>query len=292
MKKSRFVIITGLSGSGKTFAVRSLEDLGYFCIDNLPTQLVPTFKELIKKSGSPIEKAALVMDVREKFFPDGFLKTYKEHLVGDNSIEMSLVFLEASDGKLLNRFSESRRPHPFEKESGIDLKTAIRKERKKLSKIRDMADIVVDTSEKNVHELKSYIKKRFGEELSSGKMNIHITSFGFRHGIPDDANIVLDVRFLPNPYYVEELRAFDGEKKEVKNFVRSTEEFREFVCKSMDLLNFLVPKYEAEGKAYLNIAVGCTAGRHRSVVVAGELATKLQANNFSIILSHRDKEKE
>ncbi len=292
MNKRRFVIITGLSGSGKTFAANSLEDLGYFCVDNLPTQLLPTFKALITQTGSQLTRAALVMDMREKYFPDSFQKAYREHLAGEPGIEMNLIFLEASDSKLLARFSESRRPHPFEKESGIDLKTAIVEERRSLSKIRDMADIIIDTSEKNVHELKSFIKKRFGEDVEPGKMHINIMSFGFRHGIPDDANIVLDVRFLPNPFYIDDLRKLDGENTEVRHFVKSKQEFKEFLNKSSDLLHYLIPKYESEGKAYLTIAAGCTAGRHRSVVVASELAKVLQMHNPAIKVIHRDKGKE
>lgn len=295
MKKNRsaeFIVVTGLSGSGKTFASRCFEDLGYFCIDNLPTQLLPPLKNLIAKTGGDLRKVMLVMDVRGKRFLKDFENLYTKHLKKDENVKAVLVFLEASEDILVNRFSETRRPHPFVRTGGDDLKAAIREEKEKLSRIRGLSDMIIDTSDKNVHELKRLIKENFMDDGQRGRMNIQIMSFGFRHGIPGDSNLLFDVRFLPNPYYVDKLRPMDGSDRRVIEYVRSKEEYRTFKTHLTDMLGYVIPRYEQEGKAYLTVSVGCTAGKHRSVVVADDIKSMIEELDYSPKIFHRDKDKE
>jgi len=284
-KRKKLIIITGLSGSGKTYTLHTLEDIGYYCIDNLPVDLVSTFLNLIDRTKAGINAIAIICDIREKRFLDNFQKTY-ENLKSRN-LDMTLVFLEANNEVLLRRFSETRRPHPLGDET--TLSSMIEKERKMLSPIRDIADQVIDTSDFNVHQLKSYIASIFAEGgEGAARFTINIISFGYKHGLPLDADIIMDVRFLPNPYFEKELKEKSGLDAKVADYVKSTEEYNEFFPRMKDMLEHLIPKYKREGKFYLNVAFGCTGGRHRSVVVGEEMLNFLTTKQYNTYISHRD----
>jgi RNase adapter protein RapZ len=277
------VIITGMSGSGKASVLKAFEDLGYYCVDNLPVGLIPRFAELVGQS-SEIERTALVVDVREgtqlESLPS-IIKSVKRML------PTRMIFLEASDAVLLRRFSETRRPHPL----GIHapVKSSLTAERRQLKKIRALADMVIDTSKFNVHELRSHIIERFQKQKKTGKnILVSCVSFGFRHGVPDDADLVFDVRFLPNPHFVPEFRELTGRDKKVAKYIRSFPQTKEFISRISDLLVYLLPHYIREGKSYLTIAFGCTGGQHRSVMMAEEMAKRLGKAGFRVKAVHRD----
>jgi Predicted P-loop-containing kinase len=276
----RLVIVSGLSGSGKSTAVSALEDLGYFCVDNLPPTLIPTFMELCANSAESIPKVALVMDIREGVFLElapGVIKELKEegHLV-------ELLFLESSDEALVRRYKETRRRHPLSTNGNI--LEGISKEREMLSSIKGLADHVLDTSSFNVHQLREILQDRFGKTVGR-KMSVNFLSFGYKYGFPYDADLVFDVRFLPSPHFVESLKDLTGSDERVKEFV-SKGDSREFIEKLVDLLEFLIPKYEKEGKPHLTVAIGCTGGRHRSVAVTNEIAERFK--RLSPKVWHRD----
>jgi UPF0042 nucleotide-binding protein len=283
---SRLVVLTGLSGSGKSQAIRALEDLGYFCVDNLPTVLIPTLAGLTLRAGSEIEKAAVVVDVRErallKEFPGVFSRLRR--LRGLNP---SLIFLEASDASLVRRFSETRRPHPLRPEGSAA--EGIREERRLLARIRRLADVVLDTSDMTVHELRqAFMAIARGSQGSRGPV-VTFLSFGFKHGLPLDADLVFDVRFLPNPHFVPRLRAKTGRDREVVRYVGQFPETREFLEKTSALLAFLLPQYANEGKSYVTVAIGCTGGRHRSVALAEALRRDLaRLEGLRLRVHHRD----
>lgn len=284
MKNIRFVIITGLSGSGKSTAIKALEDIGFFCVDNLPVILLPKFLELRLQAPGEISRVAFVMDIRER----GFLKEYPrifEELKKEGYL-METIFLECSDEILLRRFSETRRSHPLAE--GKSVIEGIRLERERLSNLKSTADKVIDTSNYNVHQLKDAIYKYFSEVSSLKKMTINLLSFGFKYGLPYDADLTMDVRFLPNPYFIEELKNLTGENKEVSNYVLKRSETKKFIKKFSNLIHFLVPLYEKEGRAYLTIAIGCTGGKHRSVAIINELAKSLDKEKYMVSIRHRD----
>ncbi len=286
MKDIRLVVLSGPSGSGKSTAIKVLEDLGYFCVDNLPVALLPTFLELLRQSGE-ISKAATVVDVRERRFLKDFPGTFERLKKAGYGVE--LIFLDASDEALLRRFSETRRRHPLSaSESPAE---ALVLERDLLSEVRAHATEILDTSNLNVHELKELIRDRFSGPASLKKMSVNIVSFGYRYGIPTDADIVLDVRFLPNPYFVDSLKGLDGRSPAVKEFVLSKKETGEFLSRVDDFLGYLLPLYQKEGKSYLTIAVGCTGGKHRSVVIAELLRERLARDKVFTHSRHRDIEK-
>lgn len=284
MKKRKIIIISGLSGSGKSTAIKALEDVGYFCVDNLPVALLPKFLELRTGSNSEISKLALVMDIREK----GFLSTYSEILDGlsKQGHRFEILFLEASEEILLRRYSQTRMQHPLAR--GKSLLEAIRDEREQLKGLERIADKVIDTSHYNVHELKTVILGHVLKVVHTGHVEIHVLSFGFKYGIPYDADLVIDVRFLPNPYFVPELSGLDGMAPVVQAFVKKCDETHIFLKKYFDLLDYLLPLYEKEGKSYLTIAVGCTGGRHRSIVIADAIYQHLKKKIDRISLVHRD----
>ena len=282
----RFVILTGLSGSGKTHAVRALEDLGYFCVDNLPTQLIPTLAELASRDDTGLEKIALVVDVRERNFLRQFPKVY-ERLKAGPGVVPTLIFLEASHSSLVRRFSETRRPHPLAPDRSVS--EGIREEREKLGPIRAMADMIVDTSELTVHELRDIFMKMSRDGRSRTELVVTLLSFGFKHGLPEDADLVFDVRFLPNPHFVARLRPRTGRDRPVVQFLDRFEDTGLFLAKVTDLLQFLIPRYAREGKSYLTVAIGCTGGRHRSVAVAEALAKALRGlTGVRLRVRHRD----
>jgi len=281
----RLVVITGASGSGKSLAARCLEDLGFFCVDNLPVLLIPPFYELIAAGGERTSRAALVIDVRE----GEFLHDFPEILQNLRAKEapVTLLFFDCSEETLKRRFSETRRPHPMV-EPGITLEEALHKEREALAPLRDLADRIIDTTRFNVHELRSFLKASFGGRQDKGALNVHVVSFGFKYGVPSEADLVFDVRFLPNPYFVEELRPLDGTTDDVRRFLLSHEETKGFQARLHDLLDYLLPRYAGEGKSYLTVTLGCTGGKHRSVALAEELVRHLERRGISAVATHRD----
>jgi len=279
------VIITGMSGSGKASVLKAFEDLGYYCVDNLPVELIPRFAELAVQS-QETRRTALVVDVREGSKLDqlpGILKSVRR------MIPTKVVFLEASDAVLLRRFSETRRPHPLGNDAPV--KSALKEERRHLGAIRRMSDFVIDTSKFNVHELRTHINERFHEESSEKGILVSSVSFGFRHGVPEDADLVFDVRFLPNPHFVPEFRPLTGRDPKVAKYIRSFPQTKEFISRISDLLIYLLPHYIHEGKSYLTIAFGCTGGQHRSVMIAEEVGKHLRQAGYKVKVVHRDSPK-
>jgi len=280
------VIITGVSGSGMSSALKAFEDLGYFAIDNLPAQLIPTFVRLCDESRE-IHRTAFVVDVRSREFLSVFPRIHQE--LKEKGTTVTVLFLEADDEVLLRRYSETRRPHPFPDQDVLD---AIRNERKMLADIRDLADYVIDTSEHTVHTLRDVIKDRFAERGGGHELNVAIRSFGFRHGGPRGLDMMFDVRFLPNPHFLPELRPLTGRDPEVVRYLQSESEVEDTIARISDLLVFLLPRFQREGKSYLTIGVGCTGGRHRSVMVAEALNTRLTGLGYKSKVFHRDIDKD
>jgi UPF0042 nucleotide-binding protein len=284
MKNLRVVIITGLSGSGKSTALRALEDIGFFCVDNLPVVLLPKFLALTTLSSPEIKRVAMVMDLRERSFLDKYQRIFTR--LKEKGYKIEILFIEASDDSLLHRFSETRRIHPVSEKGPI--MEGILKEREKLSSLKKMADKVIDTTSANVHQLKNTVQRHFLPSSGYKKMVINVTSFGYRYGLPADADLVFDVRFLPNPYFVENLKNYDGHHADVKDYVLQNKESKEFLEKILDLMILLIPLYEKEGKVRLNVALGCTGGKHRSVVMANELGSHFSTMKYMVNLNHRD----
>jgi UPF0042 nucleotide-binding protein len=280
------VIITGVSGSGMSSALKAFEDLGYFAIDNLPVQLIPTFVRLCDESAE-IDRTAFVVDVRSREFLDLFPRIHDELV--QKGVELTVLFLEADDEVLVRRYSETRRPHPLPDE---DVVAAVHHERQLVSEIRDLADIVIDTSEHNVHTLRDVIKERFSEKSPAQEMNVTISSFGFKHGLPRGLDMMFDVRFLPNPHFVPALRPFTGRDPEVIEYLRAESEVEETISRFVGLLDYLLPLFRREGKSYLTVGVGCTGGRHRSVMVAEAIKDRLAQCGFRAKVVHRDIEKD
>ena len=282
---AELVIITGMSGSGKASVLKAFEDLGYYCVDNLPVELIPRFAELAVQSAE-IRRTALVVDVREgsqlEQLP-GILKSVRR------MIPTKVVYLEASDAVLVRRFSETRRPHPLGTDAPV--KSALRAERRHLGDIRSLADFVIDTSKFNVHELRAHITERFREESSEKGILVSSVSFGFRHGVPEDADLVFDVRFLPNPHFVPEFRPLTGRHPRVAKYIRSFPQSKEFIQRISELLVYLLPHYINEGKSYLTIGFGCTGGQHRSVMIAEEVGKHLRQAGYRVKVVHRDSPK-
>jgi len=283
----RFVIVTGLSGSGKTHALRALEDLGYFCIDNLPTQLIATLAELAGRDDRQLDKVALVIDIREGSFLRDFPAVFRR-LQAHPRTRPFLIYLEASHSSLVRRFSETRRPHPLAPDRSVS--EGIRDEQEKMAAIRAMADMTVDTSRLTVHELRD-IFMRMSREGEGGRAEMVVTllSFGFKNGLPEDADLVFDVRCLPNPHFVERLRPLTGRDPAVVRFMRRSPETRAFIAQLASFLTFSLPQYVQEGKTYLTAAIGCTGGRHRSVMIAEALKRELRAvPGIRLRVKHRD----
>jgi UPF0042 nucleotide-binding protein len=283
----RIVIITGLSGSGKSTAVRALEDEGFFCLDNLPVMLIPTFIDLVDKSTDQVQDVALVMDIRSRDFLVGYEKVLQE--ISDAGQTVEILFFDATDEVLIRRFSETRRRHPALESRSVP--EAIRFEREQLAGLRRMATKVFDTSEVNVHQLKEMVLTHVRGGETGKEMTVHLHSFGYRYGIPLESDLLMDVRFLPNPYFIPGLREFSGLEQRVREFVLGQAETREFLGRFTALLEFLLPAYRREGKSYLTISVGCTGGRHRSVVIAEALREFLTGAGLNLKVTHRDMEK-
>jgi UPF0042 nucleotide-binding protein len=281
------IIVTGLSGSGKSTAIHVLEDLGFYCVDNLPSVLLPKFLELCVGLGEGIRRVALGIDLRERATFHELLKVIEETRGCGHRVEV--LFFDASDEVLVRRFSETRRPHPqAQGGSPID---GIRREREKLAGVRGAADRIVDTTALTVHQLRAQLADVYRGALREGDMAIFVTSFGYKFGMPTDADMVLDLRFLPNPYFVDELRAKDGLQEAVSRYVLDRDETRVFLRNVEALLRFLLPLYRREGKSYFTIALGCTGGRHRSVVLVEEVARALAREGYFVQTRHRDIER-
>lgn len=286
--KVQFVIITGLSGAGRTETMHAFEDLGYFCIDNLPPALIPKVAELVAMPGSPQNKIALVIDVRGGHFFDALWESLRE--LKAKQIEYRIVFLNAETATIVKRFKATRRRHPLAK--GGDIIEGVDRERALLAEIMTAANTVVDTTDLTAQELKQKIAAGFRPGVFTTSLAITVMSFGYKYGLPGDADIVLDVRFLPNPYYQDTLRPLTGESKKVKKFVLERPATQTFLKKSESLLMFLLPHYAREGKTHFTIALGCTGGRHRSVVLADEVFKFLSDKKYNVIVRHRDIERD
>ncbi len=276
------VIITGMSGAGKASALKAFEDLGYYAVDNLPIGLIENFAELVRDT-LEIERAALVVDIREGSrldkLPD-LLRSIRR------SLRTTVLFLEANDEALVRRYSETRRPHPLGRQKSV--KSSLHSERERLKPMRDAADVVIDTTKFNVHELRSFINERFGAGNRDHNLLISCVSFGFRQGVPDDADLMFDVRFLPNPHFIPEFRPFTGRHPKVAKYIRSFPQTKEFIKRISELLIYLLPHYVKEGKSYLTIAFGCTGGKHRSVMIAEEVKKRLAKAGYPVKVVHRD----
>jgi UPF0042 nucleotide-binding protein len=275
------VILSGISGSGKTTFLRALEDVGFFCVDNFPLVLLEKFPELLQLTGDKISKCALVVDIREKdFFEDW------KHLLIDAKLKYGaeIIFLESSDESLIKRFKETRRSHPIL--DAPNVRDALKEERKLLGWIKEIANSIIDTSNFTPHELRRFVLNTYGH--SDVKMRINLMSFGYAYGLPMEADMVLDVRFLPNPYFVDELREKTGLSDEVKGFIRSKAEYVTYFEMLSNFLTYLIPFYEKEGKSYLTVSIGCTGGKHRSVMIVDALAEHLAENKYNVSTTHRD----
>lgn len=279
------VIITGMSGSGKASVLKAFEDLGYYCVDNLPVGLIPRFAELVGQS-SEIERTALVVDVREGSQLESLPEIVKSVR---RMLPTKVIFLEAADAVLLRRYSETRRPHPLG--TNTTVKSSLGAERRHLRPIRAMADLVLDTSKFNVHELRSYITERFEKQESDKNLLVSCVSFGFKHGVPEDADLMFDVRFLPNPHFVPEFRPLTGRDPKVAKYIRGFPQTREFIARISELLIYLLPHYIREGKSYLTISFGCTGGQHRSVMIAEDVSKRLRKAGYRVKTVHRDSPK-
>ena len=290
-KKSypNFVIITGLSGSGMSSATNAFEDLGYFCVDNLPLTMLPTFSRLLvpnSEEKAAIEKAALVINIRERHFLSEFPNELKKL---NKKLSQFVLFFEASDEVLQRRFSETRRPHPAD--SGKGLLAAVQAEKKAMREVRETADLIIDTSEHTVHTLRRLLVEKFGHTKEGAPLHIQFLSFGHKYGVPRQVDLLFDVRHLPNPYFDKNLKELPGTNRKVIKFLEQQTEVEETIRRFTELLEYLLPLYKREGKSYLTIGVGCTGGRHRSVMVANRLSKALKNDNFDVSVTHRDVQK-
>lgn len=284
-----FVIITGLSGSGMSSATNAFEDLGYFCVDNLPLTMLSTFSRLLmpdEEGSKAIEKAALVINIRERHFLSDFPGELKKL---NKKLSPFVVFFEASDEVLQRRFSETRRPHPAD--NGKGLLAAIRAEKKAMRDIKPLADLIIDTSEHTVHTLRRLILQKFSRSSDAAPLKVQILSFGHKFGTPRDLDLMFDVRHLPNPYFDRNLKDLTGDDRKIIRFLQKFDEVRETIARFSDLLNYLLPFYKREGKSYLTIGIGCTGGRHRSVMVANRLRDELKKAGYEVSVVHRDMQK-
>ncbi len=284
MTRFKIIIISGLSGSGKSTAIAALEDTGFYCVDNMPVELLPKFLELPIHSNTEIKGLAFVMDMREKGFLNSWPVVFEN--LRQKSHQFKILFLEAEETVLLKRFSQTRRHHPLGREKSLI--DGIRKEKKLLAPLKEAASRIIDTSNCNIHDLKSIIFNLAQTTVETLAMCIKIMSFGFKHGIPHDTDMIIDVRFLINPYFIPELKKYDGQNEKVKKYVLTNQITHTFLLKFKDLIDFLIPLYEKEGKSYLTIAIGCTGGQHRSVVIAETIFNHITKPGRSVNLNHRD----
>jgi RNase adapter protein RapZ len=283
-REPRILIITGLSGSGKTHVARALEDIGWFCVDNLPSALIPRFAELIRES-EELRRSALVVDMREREFLKQFPHVLRQ-LRGRGGLGVSLLFLEAHEKALVRRFSETRRPHPLAiNQPAIE---GIREEREALKPIRKMADLILDTSDFTVHQLRDYVREHYDVRHEAAPLVVSVMSFGYKYGVPSEADLVFDVRFLPNPNFVPSLKALTGNHAAVIRYMRRQKDTATFLARVKGFLDYVIPRYIKEGKTYLTIGIGCTGGRHRSVMIANALGEMLGGRGYPVRVRHRD----
>ena len=284
MKFNRLVIITGMSGSGKSLAANCFEDMGYYCVDNLPIRLIPVFIDLISRSPGDIRQVALVIDIRE----GSFLKDFPEILdqIRKHDLEVEVIFFETTTETLIRRFSETRRPHPVA--GAASLEDGIQREREILRPIRERADKIIESSAFNVHELRTFLFDNYSEQDRTGSLFISVVSFGYKYGVPPESDLLFDVRFVPNPHFVDALRPKTGLDNEVVAYVEAIEDYRQYFQMVFALLLFLVPRFIKEGKTYLTICIGCTGGRHRSVAMAQKLGEDLARQGYRVKTTHRD----
>jgi UPF0042 nucleotide-binding protein len=281
--RPQLLVITGLSGSGKTHVSRALEDVGWFCVDNLPTALVPSFADLVRRSPE-LSRTALVVDVRERAFPEAFPAVYRDLKRG--GLAVSLLFLESDERALLRRFSETRRPHPFA--ANAPPIEAIRAEREALRPLRKMADLILDTTRFTVHQLRDYVRERYDVRSQGRGMVVSVLSFGYKYGVPPEADLVFDARFLPNPNFVSELKRLTGADPRVVRYLEGQPETPVYLRRLLSLVKFVLPRHQREGRSYLTMAVGCTGGRHRSVMIANRLGVEVRRRGFPVRVYHRD----
>jgi UPF0042 nucleotide-binding protein len=283
----QLIIITGLSGSGMSSAMNVFEDLGYFCVDNLPVQLIPSFVHLFERKESGITRAAIGVNIHEGEFLKSFPQIYAQ-LRNRDDIETTVLFMEASDAALQRRYSETRRPHPLGEGRVLE---SINEERRKLEPVRALADVVMDTSDHTVHTMRAWLKTRFAPENADVQTEITVISFGFKYGVPLDADLLFDVRFLPNPHFVPELKGLTGNDQPVIEYLDKSEEVHGTISRFCDLLDYLMPLYQREGKSYVTVGVGCTGGKHRSVAVANAIGKHLNRHGLHARVTHRDVKK-
>jgi UPF0042 nucleotide-binding protein len=288
VKALQITIISGLSGSGKSTAMRALEDMGFYCIDNMPATLIPTFIELCQHSTGGLSRVAIAVDIRGKEFLEDFQKRVQD--LRGKGHDVKILFLESTNEALIRRYSETRRSHPVAKERGIALPEAVKEERGEMAFLREIADEVIDTSDLNVHQLRDIVMERL-MTVPAKRMKATLLSFGYSYGLPAEADIVMDVRLLPNPFFVRELRGLTGKDSTVRDYVLKQKETTEFLHRFSEMIEYLIPLYEKEGKSYLTIAIGCTGGKHRSVVIAEHLTAMLGKQGKEITVRHRDIER-
>jgi UPF0042 nucleotide-binding protein len=286
-REPQILIITGLSGSGKTHVARALEDIGWFCVDNLPSALIPRFAELIRDS-EELSRSALVVDMRERDFLRQFPIVYRQ--LKAKGVAVSLLFLESTEKVLQRRFSETRRPHPLAiNQPAIE---GIREEREALRPIRKVADLILDTSDYTVHQLRDYIREHYDLRRDASPIVVSVTSFGYKYGVPSEADLVFDVRFLPNPNFVPALKPLTGNQQAVIRYMNRQKDTAGFLRRLREFLDFVIPRYIREGKSYLTVAIGCTGGRHRSVMIANAVADSLSGKGYTVRVRHRDLKQE
>lgn len=283
MARKRLVVVSGLAGAGKSTAARALEDLGFFVVDNLPPALIETLVSLADSAGGELRRIALIVDAREAAFLKDFGPTWDRLKATEH--ELTLLFLDCTDDVLIRRFKETRRLHPLDEGDGVA--EAIKRERGLLDDVRQRADIIVNTQDTSVHELKRKVSERFAEAVTRTPQ-LTLMSFGFKHGLPPELDLCFDVRFLPNPYFIEDLRPLTGQQQPVRDYVLQQDDAKRFLDKAQDMAEFLLPRYAQEGKAYVTLAIGCTGGRHRSVALTEALAKRLEGEERPVRVVHRD----
>jgi len=285
MNPTRLVVVTGLSGSGRSATLKAFEDMGYYCVDNLPLMLLSAFVDFAQGSEEAFQ-SAIGIDIREKGFPDRFPALYGELKSQGRTIEM--LFLDASDQTIVRRFSETRRPHPLARGT-TPLLDGIRKERSELAEVKKLADRIIDTSDYTVHDLRQTIERHYAAGDTTRPMVITLLTFGYKFGVPYDLDLLFDLRFLPNPHFVPELRPYTGEDARVREYIMAQTDSVEFLARLREFIEYLLPRYRTEGKSYLTIGFGCTGGRHRSVAVSLMIAERLRQSGYDVIIKHRDK---